>query len=320
MISVIVPVYNCEKYLVRSMKSLIDQSIFNQLEIIFVDDGSTDNSSEVIKKYIAKYSNIKLVSQCNKGVSAARNFGIKHATQKYIAFFDSDDIAEYNLYEKLLFLIENESADLSCVNFTKVFFDGKCILQKKKISKNLYGKDIYKSFFIENIIGINAVDKLYKTEIVKKILFPVGYSIGEDMYFVFEYLNYCNKIVLDTTFSLYRYQINESSAMKSEFGRKYFDPIFLSEKIINSLNNDIELYPYAEANLIHEVCKMLNLLYMNGVEKKFFDELEYYKKILKKYSLLRGYKYMNSKHFISLVLMKISPKIHVILYRLLRVG
>lgn len=319
MISVIIPVYNCEKYLVSSIESLVNQSIFNQLELIFVDDGSTDNSSGVIKKYIAKYSNIKLISQCNKGVSVARNFGIKHATQKYIAFFDSDDIAEYNLYEKLLFLIEDENADMSCVNFTKVFSDGKSVVQKKIISKNLYDKDIHKSFFSENIIGINSFDKLYKTEIVKKILFPIDYSIGEDMFFVFEYLSCCTKIAIDNTFSLYRYQINENSAMNSEFGIQYFDPILLSEKIKNNFEEDSELYAYAEANFIHEVCKTLALYYMKQ-GTNYDTEISNYRNLLKKYPISKAYRYFSEKHFISYLLMKFTPKIYVFLYRLLRVG
>ena len=113
MISVIVPVYNCEKYLDKSIQSLINQTIFDDLEIIFVDDGSYDRSSDIIKLYIEKYPNLTLICQKNKGVSAARNRGIGEAHGDYVTFFDADDLAESTLYERLLFLITENCADLS---------------------------------------------------------------------------------------------------------------------------------------------------------------------------------------------------------------
>lgn len=94
MISVIVPVYNCEKYLDKSIQSLINQTIFDDLEIIFVDDGSYDRSADIIKLYIEKYPNLTLICQKNKGVSAARNRGIGEAHGDYVTFFDADDLAE----------------------------------------------------------------------------------------------------------------------------------------------------------------------------------------------------------------------------------
>ncbi|MDK2808980.1 MAG: hypothetical protein PWP24_1717, partial [Clostridiales bacterium] len=94
MISVIVPVYNCEAYLDESIQSLLQQTYFEQLEVIFIDDGSKDNSAKIICKYTEKYSNMRLIRQSNGGVSAARNRGIEAASREYIAFFDADDIAE----------------------------------------------------------------------------------------------------------------------------------------------------------------------------------------------------------------------------------
>ena len=94
MISVVVPIYNCASYLDRGIHSLINQTIFNELEIIFINDGSDDNSELILQTYIDKYSNMKLICQKNKGVSAARNRGIEEARGEYIAFFDADDIAE----------------------------------------------------------------------------------------------------------------------------------------------------------------------------------------------------------------------------------
>lgn len=125
LISVIIPVYNCEKYLEKSISSLLNQTIFNRIEFIFVDDGSTDKSYEIIKKYKKLYRNFVLFHQDNMGVSAARNLGIKIANGKYIAFFDADDIALPRLYEKLYELILESDADISIVDYSMVFNDGR---------------------------------------------------------------------------------------------------------------------------------------------------------------------------------------------------
>ena len=102
-ISIIVPVYNVESYLVRCIDSILNQS-FKNFELILVNDGSTDDSLIICKKYLNVDKRIKLVSQVNKGLSAARNTGLRHTSGKYICFIDSDDFVEKDY---LLFLINN---------------------------------------------------------------------------------------------------------------------------------------------------------------------------------------------------------------------
>lgn len=261
MISVIVPVYNCEAYLSESIQSLIRQTYFENLEIIFIDDGSKDNSAKIINNYTEKYSNMRLIKQANSGVSAARNRGIKAASGEYIAFFDADDIAERQLYEKLFKLIEDNDADMSCVNYSMCFDDGTIKLHKPKIKELLYGKEAIKSYLCSNVLCNNTIDKLFRSTIVKEIMFPTGYAIGEDMFFLFQYLLKIQKIAVDTTESLYRYCIRSNSAMKSIFSVKYFEPVTLAKKMLDMVSFDRELFFYAEAKWIHETCKALALYY-----------------------------------------------------------
>lgn len=319
MISVIVPVYNCENYLHKSIQSLLNQTIFNQLEIIFVDDGSTDGSPLIVQEYVNQYSNMKLVQQSNMGVSSARNHGIKESTGEYIAFFDGDDIALDSLYEELLQLIENNEADLSCVNYSMRFPDGVTKIHKKQDKKNLYENEIIRSFFSEGLLCNNVYDKLFKASIAKKIGFPEGYAIGEDMFYIFQYLQLSQKVAVDTTNSFYLYCIHSDSAMKSKFGIKYFDPVTLSKKIMDILSSDKTLYLYAEANLIHETCKAMALYYKN-INMDYYETIKEYKNNLKSYSLQKAFKYMSKKHFISLLLMRLSPRIYIELYNFLRIG
>ena len=99
-VSVIVPVYNVEKYLDKCLDSLANQTL-KDLEIIIVNDGSPDNSEDIIKKYTKKYKNFKYYKKENGGLSSARNYGIKYASGDYIAFLDSDDYVKSDMYEKM---------------------------------------------------------------------------------------------------------------------------------------------------------------------------------------------------------------------------
>jgi len=120
-ISLVLPVYNVEKYLGRCLNSCLDQDIsIEDYEIIIVDDGSTDASGQIGKKYEAKYENVKLVQQTNKGLSGARNTGLKHAKGEYVWFIDSDDWIESNVLAEITQKLKSLSPDSMIVNFYKI--------------------------------------------------------------------------------------------------------------------------------------------------------------------------------------------------------
>ena len=149
-ISVIIPCYNSAKYIVETLDSVKNQT-FNDFEIIIVNDGSTDNSEEIINKYIHenKSINIVLVVQDNKGLSGARNTGAKHAKGEYIVFIDSDDKIHPNYLKKSIFLLENDTK-LQIIYSEAEFFDA-----KKGRWKLPYFK--INSFLIQNCIPAFAV-------------------------------------------------------------------------------------------------------------------------------------------------------------------
>lgn len=228
LISVIVPVYNCEKYLTRGIDSLVNQTYFEKLEIIFVNDGSTDKSELIIDSYVSRYNNMRLFTQCNKGVSAARNTGIEKSNGSYIAFFDADDVAEPKLYETLYKLLINNEADISIVDYSMIFLDGTSKKHRDNCFKILSDKsDILQSFFCSNLICTNPVDKLFTRKAIENVHFPEGYAIGEDMFFVYKSLCTAKKIVIDSSQVLYKYCIHHGSAMKTSFSDKNFDYIIL---------------------------------------------------------------------------------------------
>lgn len=319
MISVIVPVYNCEPYLDEGIHSLIVQTIFKDLEIIFVNDGSTDRSTDIIQSYTEKYSNMRLINQNNQGVSAARNRGIDDAKGEFITFFDADDKAEPTLYEKLLYTMQSNDADLSCVNYKKCFPDGVVKVQKDAVCKTYYDKEVLDVFFTSNVLCNNTIDKLFNLSIVGEQRFPEGYAIGEDMYFVFMYLLKTKKIAADTSECLYQYNIRDNSAMNSKFSEKYFDSVNLSKDMMNYVPDNGYSYLLAEANWIHEICKTL-ALYYRGKSEQYYTQIGEYMELINKYSLIKAYKYLSRKHFIALLLMRLSPKMYVKIYERLHIG
>ena len=115
-ISLIVPVYNVEKYLKRALTSVENQT-FKNFEVIIVNDGSTDGSLEIISEFVDRNKNFTLINQENKGLGEARNVGIRHAKGRYVAFLDSDDFLEPEYLEKLYLSAIKTCADIVCCNF-----------------------------------------------------------------------------------------------------------------------------------------------------------------------------------------------------------
>lgn len=183
-ISVIVPIYNVEKYLQECLDSIINQT-FKDIEIICVNDGSTDSSLEILNKYAEQDQRIKIINQNNQGLSAARNTGIKYANGEYISFIDSDDYIDTSLYETLVKYLPAEMICFNAKAFGDNFIPEK--MQKNLICKiNGLEKISDKSIFKTNVYAWN---KLFKTEIIKKynLEFPKGLYF-EDFVFLWDYM------------------------------------------------------------------------------------------------------------------------------------
>ena len=135
LVSIIVPVYNVEKYLERCLDSLINQTL-KDIEIILVDDGSTDDSGNICDKYAKKDKRIKVIHKENGGLSDARNIGLSIANGRYLQFVDSDDFIHKQMIEILYNTIINNNADISICDFDKVYENTKIKYNTKEISLN----------------------------------------------------------------------------------------------------------------------------------------------------------------------------------------
>lgn len=317
-LSVIMPVYNTGELIKKSILSVMEQTIINKIELIVVDDGSTDDSLDIINEIAKSYDDFLVIHQKKSGVSSARNKGIECARGEYVTFIDSDDFMEPYHCEYLLNLILSGDYDLAIGNYTKVFSTGFERTYKKKCKKEWNNSnDTIESFFLDDIICNNVVDKIFKTSVVKKVHFPQGYSIGEDMYFIYHVLKKCNKVILDTSKSYYKYIIRNNSAMKRNPTEKDIDGIRLSYMILQHEDN-LAFKRLAEANYIHEICKFMNREYMSG--EFVMSKGEVHKQNFYNYSYLSAFRYMNTKTFVAYILMRTLPGLYSYLYRWMKIG
>jgi len=214
LISIIIPVYNTEKYLSKCLDSIINQT-YKNLEIIIINDGSTDNSFTICGKYAMRDDRINLINKENKGVSSARNQGIDEAKGLYISFVDSDDWIELNTYEVLMNCVLNHNLDAVIFEYFINFENGKELFTSYS---NLNGM-ISKTKAVEITISpVNrfSVSKLYTKEIISDIRYQEEIYYGEDTLFACQALNNADRIYYYAT-PLYHYLQTATSATRSNF-------------------------------------------------------------------------------------------------------
>ena len=224
MVSIVVPIYNVDKYLAKCLDSLVNQTL-KDIEIILVNDGSTDNSGKIAKEYSEKYKNVYYYEKKNGGLSDARNYGMKHAKGDYIAFIDSDDYAELDTYELMYKKALNENLDYVECNFVWEYPND---LAKNRI-------DIIKPYsnkkeMLKNV-RVVAWNKLIRKEIIdkNKLEFPFGLHY-EDIEFTYKLIPHLNSYSFINETCIHYMQRNNSIAnvqnKRTEEIFEIFDHIF----------------------------------------------------------------------------------------------
>lgn len=215
-ISIVIPIYNSEKYLSRCIESVINQ-VFTDFELILVDDGSTDNSSQICAEYIKKDNRIIYRKQTNGGVSSARNTGIEISEGKWIAFIDSDDWIEPDYLQTLLGSAAEDGVDLITSGLVYRFDDGSEQTETPApigIFDAANEQDFYS--IVTQALITSPVAKLYKLDIIRqaRLYFDHKLSYGEDRDFNVRYLEYC-RFCRIIGYSGYNYQKNIESSLST---------------------------------------------------------------------------------------------------------
>lgn len=227
-LSVIVPVYNAENELKKSIESILSQTEKN-IEIILVDDGSSDKSLYICKEFEKKDGRIKVIHQENSGVSVARNTGIGVATGEYIGFVDSDDWIELNMYERLLSEAQRSGADVVMCDATSVYDDGQSRVDTitQLTQSIIIGKKDFTPNLLLEMAG-SACRCIYRSELLKfwGIQFPVGIKFSEDRIWNLYAFGHANKLAYLKE-SYYNRYVNMKSAVH-RFHRDHFEACKLS--------------------------------------------------------------------------------------------
>lgn len=306
-ISVVIPVYNAEKWINRLVESIKSQTIFKKLDVIFVNDGSTDNSLNLLNSI--NEPNIRVISQKNSGVSCARNTGIENAKGEYIAFIDADDYIDNDFFEGYLEQIKN-NYDLIITGYIAEFED-QSTNHKKHKERILDNKTEIIKQYLDGKIDPNCWNKLFKKKYLINSLFDEKMAYGEDKDMLFRYLIQCKKIYFNS-YSKYHYYINNSSAMRRKFNPKTLDTLKKSEERLEYIKNNYpELYEHAYSADIDTKCRVLCGLYSFKQNKNYKQLCKELKHSIKECSIKRKKKYSSKKHFYAFLAVRINPRLYV---------
>ncbi len=263
-ISIIVPVYNVEKYLSTCVDSILSQT-FEDFELLLIDDGSTDNSGMLCDEYLKTDKRIKVIHQKNAGVSAARNKGIDEALGEYICFIDSDDWIDkqflWDLYENA------HSTDLKVLtSLSYEYPKNKSVIRKPPYSKTIYRKSEIIQFLIENDFFTTgdggSCSKLFKRSIIEKDKqrFYLNNAAYEDTLFTFEYLSKCNSVQVKNGARYHYIHRNENSlSTKVHPYNNYIDSGLNGLKTLNNIENKYDIQ-IENPFFTNGVTKFLNIL------------------------------------------------------------
>lgn len=216
LVSVIVPVYNTEAYLENSLHSLRIQTE-ERIEILLINDGSTDGSLEICKRFASEDARFRLFSQENQGVSAARNLGLKMAQGEYLQFMDADDVVEPDFVEKLLSAVRKSDSEMAVCAFRQLSSEDGQLMEHVTLAEGAYSTEAYIRLIqrkpVAHVIGV-LWNKIYLGRIIRQyaLQFDTELSLGEDFVFNMQYLAYCNKITIIPD-QLYHYTWKRSGSL-----------------------------------------------------------------------------------------------------------
>lgn len=299
LISVIVPIYNLENYIDRCIKSIANQT-YQNLEIILVDDGSTDGSREVCDKWEKTDKRIKCIHKVNGGLSSARNIGIDAANGDFIAFVDGDDWIDSSMYEILYTAIATTNGEIATCGM--YLSDGKSKKKYRCVSKiqEYDKKSVIKEILLDHSVDVSVCNKLYRKKVFESLRFPLGEN-NEDAAVALESIENVSRFV-HVGVPLYYYFQREKS-ISHTYDMKNLDDLYKhSLQIENSIRRDYpELEKYANVYVLNQIITIIKcLLKDKNVNRE--REMETYRKALKNYESKDVVKYLTIKRKVLLLL------------------
>lgn len=307
LLSVIIPVYNADRYISECLESIIKVSS-HDIEVVVIDDGSTDNSKQIIEEYAVRDTRIRYIRQNNGGVSAARNNGLENASGEYILFLDADDYLETEVFYELVSSIGVDTPDFTAYSKKILYPDGRVKDVYYDFGDNTCSdsKYIFELMYASSSFN-ECWGKIFKKDIIDKyhLRFPRNIKIGEDLLFVYEYFEKCNSFKLVNK-CLLVYRQHADSAMRKSItddrlkitdmlytaGQKYLDEIGNQD-----LRNKADTYYFRvltnlcrEYGALQDSRRSIEMIYRSEVTQKIMEKLS-----IKKIPLYKRHEYLLMK-------------------------
>lgn len=244
LISIVLPIYNIEDYLQKCMDSLLVQT-YQNLEIIMVDDGATDNSGRICDEYLKKDARIKVFHKKNGGLSDARNYGIERAAGEYITCIDPDDYVDPDYIRYLYSLIEKYHTRMSVCQHRVVFDNGSVDEKGASGDEALSDKTCIERMLYHDVIDTSAWAKLYHRSLFEAVKYPYG-KLFEDIATTYQLMLQCDKIAVGYE-SKYNYIVRSSSIVNCKFNARKLDLLEMTDRMGKDV---VAAYPDLQAAVL----------------------------------------------------------------------
>jgi len=312
-LSIIVPVYNKEKYIDSCIQSILNQT-FGDFELILIDDGSTDGSGEKCDYYKNIDQRVLVHHQKNMGVSAARNTGISLSRGTFIGFVDSDDLLEPDMYELLIKNAIQFEADISLCGTRKTIYEVKENSKSGNNHVTVYNKTEALSAFFNEKLGMGVYNKIYQADLAKNITFEG--SMFEDVFYIFKVLLNTNKVVANEQ-RKYINLVRDNSVSVSKFSTKYLQVTNTTQRMVNIAREKTpEVLDAAQKLDFIMSISQLNLLLLSN-RKNFSEEYKQTVLHLNSYaSFVKNNNNIKTKHRIAYKLFRASPELYAFIMEL----
>lgn len=312
LISVIVPVFNAEKYLNRCINSIVNQS-YDNLEIILINDGSPDNCPTICDEWAKKDKRIKVFHQANKGAYSARNKGLDLANGSYIGFVDADDYISANMYSELLNLIVTYNAEASGCAIVRESLNGYCedwsdgsLIEFNKIELQKWIGEA------QGLVTVHIGNKLFSSKCIQSIRFN-NYKYAEDVLFNFKISQNINKFVLKSE-PLYHYINNTDSISHIEFDENRFDEHLVMDEIFLIAKENPEVLSSCIKGDIIKSFRTIKEMCISGNCLNRFEEIRK-RIIIHKSEILHG-NFYSTVTKIKTIILWLMPRLYVHLIKL----
>ena len=300
LISVIVPVYNVEKYLDRCVNSLLNQT-YENIEIILVDDGSTDNSSEICNKWCKQDDRIRTFHKINGGLSSARNYGIKKAKGKYITFVDSDDWIDENTFE----IINEQKADMYIYGIYINDENGRKTMKTPTCNGKYNSLEVLIKLNTYSNIDVSVCNKIFLKSLFENIEFPDKKKC-EDYYIIYKLIDKADNIYISNKCNYHYFQRNNSITRNETIN---YDYVYASREQLIYFEEKYPKYVFiAKANVVFANLTLYNIsIKRNKILNKQEEIIE---NIKKNYKYVIFNKYMPLRKKFQIILFIISRKLY----------